>query len=84
VKYKSSIGVTPRLQRLLDALERAGATSEVTQLVEELSRNSPEFEALWADNDVRAAGEVPSACVILPSASSNWNIPDSPSMGVRT
>lgn len=127
VKYKSGIGVTPRLQRLLDALEvspaiirtatwdvvawnraaaavltdygalppeernilrlifgnprvrnaqddwegiarfvvgafradvtRAGAASEVTQLVEELSRNSPEFEALWADNDVRATGE---------------------------
>ena len=34
---------------------RAGAGAEVTQLVEELSRLSPEFEALWRDNDVVAA-----------------------------
>ena len=31
---------------------RAGATKEITQLVDELSRLSPEFEALWRDNDV--------------------------------
>jgi transcriptional regulator with XRE-family HTH domain len=31
---------------------RAGATAEITRLVEELSRLSPEFEALWQDNDV--------------------------------
>lgn len=31
---------------------RAGAGAEITQLVEELSRISPEFEALWRDNDV--------------------------------
>ncbi len=31
---------------------RAGAGAEVAQLVEELSRISPEFEALWRDNDV--------------------------------
>lgn len=31
---------------------RAGATTEITRLVEELSRLSPEFEALWRDNDV--------------------------------
>ncbi|CDX62753.1 putative transcriptional regulator, XRE family [Mesorhizobium plurifarium] len=31
---------------------RAGAGAEITQLVEELCRISPEFEALWRDNDV--------------------------------
>ena len=127
VRYKPAAGVTPRLQRLLDALEfspaliktatwdvvawnraaavvltdygalppgqrnilrlifgapniraaqhdwesvarfvvgafradaaRAGAVSEVSQLVDELCRISPEFEALWRDNDVHAYGE---------------------------
>ena len=36
---------------------RAGAVSEVSQLVEELCRLSPEFEALWRDNDVNVHGE---------------------------
>lgn len=36
---------------------RAGANAEIAQLVEELSRISPEFEALWRDNDVVARGE---------------------------
>jgi transcriptional regulator with XRE-family HTH domain len=36
---------------------RAGATSQVADLVDELCRLSPEFEALWRDNDVRAHGE---------------------------
>ncbi|QCB43467.1 XRE family transcriptional regulator [Sphingomonas sp. PAMC26645] len=31
---------------------RAGAGAEISQLVEELSRLSPEFEALWRDNNV--------------------------------
>jgi transcriptional regulator with XRE-family HTH domain len=127
VRYKAAEGVTPRLQRLLDALEvspaliktatwevvawnraaaavltdygalpagqrnilrlifgnprvrvaqhdwesmarfvvgafradvaRAGAVSEVGQLVDELCRLSPEFEALWRDNDVHVHGE---------------------------
>lgn len=127
VRYKAVEGVTPRLQRLLDALEvspalirtatwdvvawnhaaaavltdygtlpsgernilrlmfstprirdaqydwesvarfvvgafradvaRAGATSEVAQLVDELCRTSPEFEALWRDNEIRVHGE---------------------------
>lgn len=127
VRYKAATGVTPRLQRLLDALEfspaliktatwdvvawnraaatvltdygalppdqrnilrllfgdpriraaqhdwdsiarsvvgafradvaRAGAVSEVSQLVDELCRLSPEFEALWRDHDVRDHGE---------------------------
>jgi transcriptional regulator with XRE-family HTH domain len=122
VRYRASEGVTPRLQRVLDALEfspalvktatwdivawnraatvvltdygalppgqrnvlrmmfgdprvraaqhdwnnlarfvvgvfradaaRAGAVSEVGQLVDELCRLSPEFEALWRENDV--------------------------------
>lgn len=127
VRYKASEGVTPRLQRVLDALEvspalvrtatwdvvawnraasvvltdygalppgqrnilrlmfgnprvraaqhdwnniarmvvgafradaaRAGAVSEVGQLVDELCRLSPEFEALWRENDVGIHGE---------------------------
>lgn len=36
---------------------RAGAGAEITQLVEELSRTSPEFAALWRDNDVVGHGE---------------------------
>ena len=36
---------------------RAGATAEITRLVQELSRVSPEFEALWRDNDVVGHGE---------------------------
>jgi transcriptional regulator with XRE-family HTH domain len=33
---------------------RAGATKNVKALVDELCRLSPEFEAIWADNDVRS------------------------------
>jgi transcriptional regulator with XRE-family HTH domain len=36
---------------------RAGATSEVSQLVDELCRASAEFNALWRENDVLAHGE---------------------------
>lgn len=36
---------------------RAGARAEIGQFVEELSRISPEFEAMWLDNDVRAHGD---------------------------
>ena len=36
---------------------RAGAVSEVGRLVDELCRLSPEFEALWRDNDVNVHGE---------------------------
>jgi len=36
---------------------RAGATARVEALVEELSRQSPEFAAMWRDNDVRSYGE---------------------------
>ena len=36
---------------------RAGAGAEVTRLVDELSRMSPEFEAMWRDNDVRTYGD---------------------------
>ena len=34
---------------------RAGADTEITQLVEELCRISPEFESLWRDSDLVAA-----------------------------
>ena len=36
---------------------RAGAAAEVEPLVEELCRLSPEFKALWRDNDVQSHGE---------------------------
>ena len=36
---------------------RAGAVSEVSQLVDELCQLSPEFEALWRENDVGVHGE---------------------------
>ena len=36
---------------------RAGATAQSAALVEEISRRSPEFEALWRSNDVVAHGE---------------------------
>lgn len=36
---------------------RAGAVSEVADLVRELSTLSPEFKRLWSDNDVRTHGE---------------------------
>jgi transcriptional regulator with XRE-family HTH domain len=36
---------------------RAGAAAEVQPLVDELCRLSPEFEAMWRDNDVRSHGE---------------------------
>jgi transcriptional regulator with XRE-family HTH domain len=32
---------------------RAGAAAEIAPLVEELRRSSPEFNAMWQDNDVR-------------------------------
>jgi transcriptional regulator with XRE-family HTH domain len=127
VRYRKDMGVTPRLQRVLDALEptpalirtaiwnvvawnraatvmltdygslppekrnilrfifldpaaraaqydwdsvaryvvgafrvdaaRAGAAAEVEPLVDELCRLSPEFKALWRDNDVQSFGE---------------------------
>jgi transcriptional regulator with XRE-family HTH domain len=36
---------------------RAGAAERVRALVDELCRASPEFEAMWRDNDVRTYGE---------------------------
>ncbi|MBB4566030.1 helix-turn-helix transcriptional regulator [Rhizobium leucaenae] len=36
---------------------RAGAAENVKGLVEDLSRRSPEFEAMWRSNDVRSYGE---------------------------
>ncbi len=36
---------------------RAGAVSEVSALVDDLCRVSPEFEALWRENDVGVHGE---------------------------
>jgi transcriptional regulator with XRE-family HTH domain len=36
---------------------RAGAAAEIQPLVDELSRVSPEFKAMWADNEIRTHGE---------------------------
>ncbi len=36
---------------------RAGAAAKIAALVDELCRLSPEFEAMWRDNDVRNYGE---------------------------
>ncbi len=36
---------------------RAGAAAEVTPLVDELCRLSPEFKQMWANNDVQRPGE---------------------------
>lgn len=36
---------------------RAGASTEVQPLIDELSRLSPEFEAMWRDHDVSSASE---------------------------
>lgn len=36
---------------------RAGATAEITTLVDDLSRTSPEFARLWGDHEVVAHGE---------------------------
>ena len=36
---------------------RAGAAADVEPLVDELCRLSPEFRAMWRDNDVRSAAE---------------------------
>jgi len=36
---------------------RAGAAAEAKPLIDELSRLSPEFRAMWRDNDVRAHGD---------------------------
>jgi len=36
---------------------RAGAAAEVQPLVDELCRLSPEFAAMWRDNEIRAFGE---------------------------
>jgi transcriptional regulator with XRE-family HTH domain len=40
----------------LDAA-RAGAAAEVAPLVEELCRLSPEFDAMWRDNDIHSHGD---------------------------
>ncbi len=36
---------------------RAGASEAVKKLVDELSRGSPEFDAMWRENSVRSHGE---------------------------
>ncbi|CAN5118109.1 helix-turn-helix transcriptional regulator [soil metagenome] len=36
---------------------RAGAVQEIQSLVEDLCKLSPEFEAMWSDNDVRTYGD---------------------------
>jgi hypothetical protein len=38
-------------------MARAGASEEVAPLIEEMSRRSPEFAAMWQDKEVRTYGE---------------------------
>jgi len=43
--------------------DAARAVSHVADFVDELCRTSPEFVALWPDNDVRHHGDGTSDCV---------------------
>ena len=64
---------------------RAGAAQAIEPLVDELSRLSPEFKAMWSDNEVRGAhGEAVSTCAIQFSVRSPSNIPRSRSMAAPT
>ena len=64
---------------------RAGAAAEVEPLVDELCRLSPEFKAMWRDNDVPPTmARRSSTSAIRCSARSPSNIQPSPSMGDRT
>ena len=63
---------------------RAGATAEIGQFVEELSRLSPEFEKLWLANDVNAYGEGLKRLHHAKLVSWSLNFLPSPSMGGRT
>ena len=63
---------------------RAGAAAEVEPLVDELCRLSPEFKAMWRDNDVRGAMARPSSTsAIRFSARSRSNIRPSRSTAGR-
>src|SRR6266446_5864585 len=70
--YQAAEGVTTRLQRVLDSLEISPAyvktstwdvvawnRAAAAALVDELSRESPAFAALWRDHDVRDTYEGP-------------------------
>ena len=54
---------------------RAGAVSEVGELVDELCKLSPEFEALWRDNNVNVHGEGVKRLRHPILGRSRWNIP---------
>jgi transcriptional regulator with XRE-family HTH domain len=57
VRYQATEGISPRIQRVLDALEFSPSFVKTETLVDELRRLSPEFDLLWRDNDVRSQGE---------------------------
>ena len=63
---------------------RAGADAQIAGLVEELSRISPEFEALWKANDVAGHADGIKRLHHPKSGSSSWNSPPSPSTAVLT
>ena len=64
---------------------RAGAAAEVEPLVDELCRLSPEFRAMWRDNDVRGPQARPSSTYATRfSARSPSNTRPSQSMAERT
>ena len=60
---------------------RAGAARNVQSLVDELCATSPEFAAMWRDNDVqRRMATARKSCTIPSPDRSRWNFPGSPSM----
>lgn len=63
---------------------RAGAVSEVGQLVTELCATSPEFAALWGTITCASTARAPSGCTTPFWARWSWNIRALRSMVVRT
>ncbi|MEJ0097918.1 MAG: hypothetical protein WDM84_08340 [Bauldia sp.] len=63
---------------------RAGASEAVKALVDELSGLSPEFAAMWRDNDVRSYGEGTKQLHHPVAGCSRWNSPPCPWKAGRT
>ncbi len=62
---------------------RAGAAREVQSLVDELCATSPEFAAMWRDNDVQGHGEGNKTLHHPSPGRSRWSFHHSPSMAGR-
>ncbi|HEX6042441.1 helix-turn-helix transcriptional regulator [Longimicrobium sp.] len=65
---------------------RSGASEQARALVDELSRSSPEFAALWRDNDVRTHGEgtkhIEHATGTITLDYSSFAVDDQPDLGL--